>query len=164
MADQRLAGARQAPIERRLRTLARNILEERERRQWHFPRAVFDEIPWEMLLLLYASESGSLSEQALVKAVRVGPELVDRWTDYLEREGLLTRLRDLEGAPALNLTPKGLSALELYLFDRSVRADAIEAAIREAKKRAGLPDWAVALLVLGAAVLSGATTWSLIAM
>lgn len=164
MADQRLAGARQVPIEYRLRTLARYILEERERRQWHFPRAVFDETPWEMLLLLYASESGSLSEPALVNAMRVAPELVDRWTDYLELEGLLTRLRDLEGARALKLTPQGMSALELYLLDRLVRADAVEAAMREAEKRAGLPDWAVGLLVLGAAVLSGAMTWSLIAV
>jgi hypothetical protein len=158
--DPRLAGARQAPSEDRLQELARYILEERERRQWHFPRAVFDEIPWEILLLLYASDSGSLSKAALVDAMLAAPELVDRWTDYLEREGLLERLRDLQGAPALKLTPGGLSSLELYLFDRLIRSGALELARTEAGE-ARLPGWAVGLLMLGTALVSGAMAWSL---
>lgn len=159
----RLAGAWQAPAEDQLQALARYILEERERRQWHFPRAVFNEIPWEILLLLFASEPAPLSKSTLVDAMLVRPEVVDRWADYLEREGSLRRSRDLQGAPALKLTPEGWSSLELYLLDRLNRADAIDLA-RNPADGARFPDWAVGLLIVAAAVLSGAVTWSLVAV
>lgn len=163
MPDPNLAGAGQAPTEDRLRGLARYILEERERRQWHFPRAVFDEIPWETLLLLYASEPAPLSKTELVKAMAVAPEVVDRWADYLERQALLERLPDIQGAPALKLTAGGLSSLKLYLFDRLIRADSTELAKRK-DWRTRLPNWAVGLLMLGTALVSGAVTWSLVAV
>ena len=162
MPDPRLAGAGQAPSENRLCGLARYILEERERRRWHFPRAVFDEIPWEMLLLLFASEPEALPKAAMVNALLVAPEVIDRWIDYLEREGLLRKVRELDGAAVLQLTPHGLSSLELYLLDRLERAEAIGSQIKTGGGT-GLPGWAVALLMLATAILSGATTWSLAA-
>jgi hypothetical protein len=159
--DPRPAGGRQTPTEDRLQALALYILEERERRQWHFPRAVFDEIPWETLLLLYASEPVPLSKAELVKAMSAAPDVVDRWADYLEREALLTKLAGIEGAPALKLTRAGLRSLKLYLFDRLTRADATERGRREIEG-ASLSIWGVGLLMLGTAVLSVVTTWSLV--
>jgi hypothetical protein len=158
--DPSLAGAGQAPTEERLQGLARYILEERARRRWHFPRVVFDEIPWEMLLLLYASESRSLSKAALVNGILVAPEVVDRWIDYLELEGLITRLHDPGGSAGLQLTSAGLASLELYLSDRLQRAEDVSSGRRRGEG-AGLPGWAVALLLLGTAILSGAMSWSL---
>lgn len=160
MADPRPAG--QAPAENRLQDLARYILEERERRRWHFPRAVFDEIPWEILLLLYASESRSLSRDALVNGILVAPAVVDRWIDYLEREALLHRIRESGESAAFQLAPAGLASLELYLRDRLQRAEAGDAA-RKPGDGAGLPGWCVALLLLAAALLSAAMTWFLVA-
>jgi hypothetical protein len=161
--DPRPADGRQAPPDDRLKRLARYILEERERRQWHFPRAVFDEIPWETMLHLYASEPAPVSKAELVKAMLVAPELVDRWADYLEREGLLVKLQVLGGAVSLKLTREGLSSLEFYLLDRLVRADASEP-VERSEGRPRLPNWAAGLLMLGAAILSAAMTWSLAAM
>lgn len=162
MPDRQTAGAGDVSTEDRLQELARYILEERERRRWHFPRAVFDEIPWEMLLLLYASESKSLSKAALVNGILVSPKLVDRWTDYLEREGLLRRTRDADGPPALKLTPEGLYSLELYLLDRLQRESNTFG--NRPAAATGMPGWAVGLLMFGTAVLSGAMTLLLVAV
>jgi hypothetical protein len=158
LADPSPAG--QAPGEDRLRELARFILEERERRRWHFPRAVFDEIPWEMLLLLYGSEVGSLSTKALVNGILVAPAVVDRWSDYLEREGLVLRLQKFDGPPEFQLTPLGLASLELYLSDRLDRAESSNPQGRRAPG-SGFPAWNVALLLLGTAILSALLTWTL---
>ena len=105
------------------------------------------------------SESRSLSKAALVNGVLVAPEVVDRWIDYLEREGLLTRLHDPGGSAGLQLTFAGLASLELYLSDRLQRAGEFESG--RGRERAGLPGWAVALLMLGTAILSGTMGWSL---
>lgn len=155
------AGAGEAQAQHRLQGLARYILDERERRRWHFPRAVFDEIPWEILLLLYASESRSLSKTALVNGLLVSPDLVGRWIDYLEREVLLKRSQDHDGSPALELTPGGLASLELYLLDRLQRSGA--GVMVGPHKPASLPAWGIALLVLVTAILSVAATWFLVA-
>ncbi len=141
--------------------MARYILEERDRRRWHFPRAVFDEIPWEILLLLYVSDSRSLSKSALVNGILVSPESVDRWIDYLEREALLRRSQDPDGSAALELTPVGLASLELYLLDRLQRSEANT--IAGPRKGASLPAWVIVLLLLGTAILSIAITWFLAA-
>jgi hypothetical protein len=156
LADPRLAEAGQAPPEDRLRALALYILEERERRRWHFPRAVFDEVPWEMLLLLYASRSGPLSAVSIANGIFAAPDVVDRWIDYLEREGLVERR---PGKAALRLTDSGLSSLELYLRDRLQRAGpADEGSIGGAR---GLYGLRLALLLLATAILSGTMGWAL---
>jgi hypothetical protein len=156
------AGGRQAPADDRLKQLARHILEERERRQWHFPRALFDEIPWETLLFLYESQPAPLSKAELVEAMLVAPELVDRWADYLEREGLLIKLPAPGGATDFRLAPRGLSSLELYLLDRLIRSGGADPRTA-AQGRARLPNWGVGLLLLGTAALSAAATLSLVA-
>jgi hypothetical protein len=133
----------------RLQALARYILEERERRRWHFPKAVFDEIPWEMLLLLYASQSGSLSRASVANGILAAPAVVDRWVEYLEREGLV--MTDPRRPRELRLTAAGLSSLELYLRDRLQRGLAANA---RPGPRAGLRGWRLAFLLLATAILS----------
>lgn len=157
MADPHPAGQ----AEDRLQGLARYILEERERRRWHFPRVIFDEIPWEMLLLLYTSESRALPRSALVNGILVAPAVVDRWIDYLVRESLLGEVQDPRGSLVLQLTPRGLASLELYLRDRLQRAEAGNPE-RKRGDRAWLPGWSVALLLLGTAILSGVVAWLLV--
>lgn len=106
-----------------LRALARQILDERERRNWYLPKAAFGECAWEMLLLLYASDTQALSSETLFNATLTTPTNGRRWIDFLQNEGLATitgGLRD-ESRAWVELTPEGLYALELYLSDRLQR-------------------------------------------
>jgi DNA-binding MarR family transcriptional regulator len=80
-----------AGIKNRLRELARHILDERDRRNWYFPRALFDEAPWQLLLALYVSDTRRLSSDALSNSVLESPATASRWIDYLETEGLVNR-------------------------------------------------------------------------
>ena len=109
-------------LKARLQELARHILDERDRRHWYFPRAMFDETPWQMLLVLYVSDSHRQSSQSLSSSVLAAPSTGSRWIDYLATEDLVTRhVADDESRSMVELTPKGLSSLELYLTDRQLR-------------------------------------------
>jgi len=119
-ADDRNAGS-----ELSLQELAGQILDQRERRKWFFPQAVLGETAWDMLLLLYASETRSLSFKTLCNALLVTPRIGGRWIDILQDEGLVTRsdaVRD-KSCSSVTLTLKGLHALELYLSDRLQQSD-----------------------------------------
>lgn len=107
----------------RLRGLARHILDERDRRQWYFPRALFNEIPWQMLLVLYASETNRLSSESLCRSVLARPVTGNRWIDYLASEELVTRRVEPsdKSRSVVELAPKSIELLELYLSDRLQR-------------------------------------------
>lgn len=107
-----------------LQDLASHILDERDRRHWYFPAAMFDEAPWQMLLILYASDARRLSSESLSSTVLAPPSTGSRWIDYLETEGLVTRHAEPsdETHSMVELAPKGLTLLELYLNDRFQRA------------------------------------------
>lgn len=108
-----------------LQDLARYILDERERREWYFPRILFNETPWQMLLVLYLSETGRLSSDALFNSVLVSPSTGSRWIEYLANEDLVTRHAEPseESRSMVELAPKGLNLLQLYLSDRLLRAE-----------------------------------------
>jgi DNA-binding MarR family transcriptional regulator len=146
---------------RRLRNLARHILDERDRRQWFFPRALFDEIPWQMLLVLYVSETSRLSSDSLCHSVLAQPTTGNRWIDYLSSADLVTRRVEPSdhSRSIVELTPKGFELLELYLSDRLQREAGTTPPDRSVQlKRSGM---FVAVLVLAIAALSAAITYLL---
>ena len=139
----------------RLQDLARHILDERDRRQWYFPRILFDEMPWQMLLLLYVSETSRLSSESLCRSVLAQPSAGNRWIDYLASEDLVTRHVEPsdESRSMVELAPKGLDMLELYLSDRLQRGELRAKPNQEAAHF--MRSWiAVAVTVLVTAALS----------
>jgi DNA-binding MarR family transcriptional regulator len=146
---------------RRLRDLARHILDERERRQWYFPRALFDEIPWEMLLVLYGTETSRLSSDSLCHSVLAQPTTGNRWIDYLASADLVTRHVEPSdrSRSIVELAPKGLELLERYLSDRLEREAQTTQPDRlfHSKRSAA----SVAILVPAIAALSAAITYLL---
>ena len=125
-------------MKERLRDLARHILDEADRRHSYFPRFVFDDMPWRMLLILYVSETSRLSSESLRHGVLAPPSTGNRWIDYLASEGLVTRhvQPSDETRSMVELTPKGIGLLELYLGDRLQRAELRTGAHRSAAQPA----------------------------
>jgi DNA-binding MarR family transcriptional regulator len=107
----------------RLQDLARHILDERDRRQWYFPRVFFDEAPWQLLLVLYVSDTRRLSSEALENSILQSRSAISRWIDYLETEALITRRAEPsdKSRSMVELTPLALRLLDLYLSDRIQR-------------------------------------------
>lgn len=100
------------------------------------------------LLLLYASKSGPPSTASIAKGILAAPEVVDRWLDYLERQGLV---ETHPAKAALRLTDSGLSSLELNLRDRLQRAGRGSAPGKG--DAGGLAGLRLALLLLATAIL-----------
>lgn len=151
-----------------LRILARQIIDERERRNWFFPKATFGESAWEMLLLLYTSDTHSLSSQILFNATLSTPTLGERWLDFLQDEGLIMKIDGFleEARGSVALTPKALHALELYLSDRLHRTQRGNGPSRNSGwsvpasvfRKAKVPA-AVAAAVLAGAILCLSACW-----
>jgi DNA-binding MarR family transcriptional regulator len=103
-----------------LQRQARNIIANRRRRHDIFGKAMFGEPAWEMLLLLYALESGArqtITRMADLAGASKSTAL--RWIDYLEVQRLIRRDSHPTDRRAafVELTNKGRHAIELYLSD-----------------------------------------------
>lgn len=149
----------------RLRGLARHILDERDRRQWYFPRVLFDEMPWQMLLALYVSETKRLSSECLCRSVLARPTTGNRWIDYLESEDLVTRHVEPsdKSRSMVELAPKSIELLELYLSDRLERGEfRTEPYGRAAHSRRSATF--VVVIVLVTATLSAGITYLLMSL
>lgn len=99
---------------------ARQILEARQQRTRIFGRAMFGEPAWEMLLLLYVSQSGSrqtVTRLAEGSGASKGTAL--RWLDYLLHQNLVRREPHPTDRRAafVELTEKGRLALDKYLSE-----------------------------------------------
>jgi DNA-binding MarR family transcriptional regulator len=149
-------------MKERLQDLARLILDEADRRHSYFPRFVFDDMPWRMLLILYVSETSRLSSESLRHGVLAPPSTGNRWIDYLASEGLVTRhvQPSDETRSMVELTPKGIGLLELYLGDRLQRAELRTGAHRETAFSRGSRRF-VGVVVLVTAALSACLTYML---
>lgn len=144
----------------RLQDLARHILDERNRRQKYFPQVLFDEAPWQMLLILYASETSRLSSDSLRRSVREQPATGNRWIDYLSAEGLVTRRTEPsdESRSMVELAPKGVGLLELYLRERLERGE-LRAGQQGEPAHSRRSEMPIAIAVLVTAALSGGITY-----
>lgn len=139
----------------RLQDLARHILDERDRRQWYFPRILFDELPWQILLILYVAETGRLSSDCLWHSLLVQPSTGNRWIDYLESEELVTRHVEPsdKSRSMVELAPKGMGLLDLYLGDRLRRSE-LPTGWRHGATRSGRQRSPAAIVMPAAAALS----------
>jgi hypothetical protein len=138
-----------------LQDLARHILDERDRRQWYFPRVFFDEAPWQLLLVLYVSDTRRLSSEALANSLLQSRSATSRWIDYLETEGLITRRVEPsdKSRSMVELTPLAVGILDLYLSDRLQRAEQRSKPAERRSQPVG-SQLTVGIVVLVTAILS----------
>jgi len=145
------------PSEESLRTLAKQILAERERRLNFFPNWLFGETAWEILLLLYADRKRSAPLVWLQESAAVPASVVERWVCCLERDGFVT----VAGRRAANdcevmvrLTGNAVRTLKRCLSD-SLRPTHISDPDRQPYNR--VRDWLfLSVAIIAAAALAGA--------
>jgi DNA-binding MarR family transcriptional regulator len=116
------AAVRPAPVEghfsrEELLARARQQMAHRKRRSQQFPRGIFGEPAWDMLLVLYVSDGFApetirdLREQAgLTHSTAL------RWLDYLESQQLITRNTNLSNKRSahIELTDRARVKLDQY--------------------------------------------------
>lgn len=110
-----------AKLERR----AQQILALRRRRIERFGKAMFSEPAWDMLLILYASNSSErLTVNRLIRLSGASKATALRWIDYLVDQRLIVRTAHPTDARCVFvvLTEKGKGSLDAYLSD-SVEVD-----------------------------------------
>ncbi|MDP9423683.1 MAG: winged helix DNA-binding protein [Pseudomonadota bacterium] len=98
---------------------AQQVLRHRQLRTEYFPRSIFSEAAWEILLVLYVTDSAGPRQTlaSLAKLTATPPTTVQRWVDYLVRERLVQR----DSHPTdrrvtfVSLLGKGRKALDDYL-------------------------------------------------
>jgi DNA-binding transcriptional ArsR family regulator len=97
--------------------LARQLLEERRKRELFLPATMFAEVPWDCLLLLIMHEEQvALAEAVFVAELGKPQSTITRWLDYLEGQGLCESLSGELSDRAIKLTVSGVKALCAY-FD-----------------------------------------------
>jgi DNA-binding MarR family transcriptional regulator len=109
-----------------LQERALTMLAHRRRRHNIFGKAMFGEPAWEMLLLLYVSESGPRQTVTrLAKLACASKSTALRWIEYLEGQQLVQRDPHPTDKRALfvSLTAKGKEAIELFLNDTGAQQD-----------------------------------------
>jgi DNA-binding MarR family transcriptional regulator len=103
----------------RLVDRARVIFAERKRRGEFFPRRLFNEPAWDMLLALYVTDSsgGRQTIGKLVSWIGAPQTTALRWIDYLESRQMLSRQQHVRDRRItfVDLTDKGKQMLENYL-------------------------------------------------
>lgn len=108
-----------------LRARAEQILAERKRRYKIFGKAMFGEPAWDLLLLVYISESGPRPTIGrLAELAELTKSTALRWIDYLESQRWIRREPHPtdKRAAFVQLTASGKERLELYLSDTSAAA------------------------------------------
>lgn len=104
---------------------ARDVFNERKRRTQFFPRHLFDEPGWDMLLALYLTDfaGGRQTTSRLISWVGAPMTTSLRWILYLEDHQLVSRERHPKDQRVVfvDLTDKGRQALDRYF---SLMADA----------------------------------------
>jgi DNA-binding MarR family transcriptional regulator len=109
-------GTRQAS---ELAERAEGMLRRRQVRSLYFPRSMFSEPAWDILLALYVAECAGLPTTVSNLAVRVQVPTTSslRWLGYLEAQGLIGRTAHPTDrrASLVQLTDKGRADLETYL-------------------------------------------------
>lgn len=98
---------------------ARIVLSSRRLRFRYFNRSMFGEPAWEILLVLYITETteGRQSTGRLAELVETPLSTAARWIDYLDRERLIERQPHPTDKRVIyiRLSPKGRELLDSYL-------------------------------------------------
>ena len=103
-----------------LQTLAQSVFVHRKRRHRFFPRAMFGEPAWDMLLSLFITDVSGARQTVgrLTDVTETPPTSALRWIQYLEKERLVER----EPHPTdrrilfIELTDKGRRSVEAWLL------------------------------------------------
>ena len=94
------------------------VIRSRAQRDKFFPRFLFADPAWDMLIDLYASNVAKrrVSVSSLCMASNVPATTALRWINTLEDEGLIVRTDDVsdKGRHFLSLTEAGLSSMDGY--------------------------------------------------
>jgi hypothetical protein len=99
--------------------VARNILSLRSFREENFPRALFDEYAWNMLLLLFVGLANNevVTERSLIKQADVTHNAGRRWIAHLVSDGQVVARNDGDD---VILTEAATDALRAFLDRVSV--------------------------------------------
>lgn len=94
------------------RAIAKLVMTARKARSKLFPRSMFSEPAWDILLLLYRDEEASLAD--LARSADTPRSTAGRWIDFLEADGLVSRDRCGEdrGADRIRITGKAREGLQ----------------------------------------------------
>lgn len=117
--------ANDAPARKELVEKAQEILANRRLRSRFFGKSMFSEAAWEMLLLLYVTESGPRhTVSRFAQLAGYSKSTAIRWIEYLAQHQLILREphpTDMRSA-YVGLSSKGRDALEAYLSE-TLRGD-----------------------------------------
>jgi hypothetical protein len=72
--------------------LAKQIIAIRSRRKAYFDNDLFDEEPWDVLLMLFVGheERRTVDRDEIARMTNTRPEILARWLKVLEAEGVIT--------------------------------------------------------------------------
>lgn len=106
---------------------ARLSMASRNDRSKFFPRAMFGEPAWDLLLALYAHQgrSHALTISNLANIAQTPVTTALRWIDYLDEKGLVLRERSNidRRASEIRLSDDGRARLDRYFLDMIARVD-----------------------------------------
>lgn len=96
------------------KAIAHIVMAARKVRYRLFPRSMFSESAWDILLLLYPDGHASLAD--LAKSAETPQSTAARWIDFLETHELATRERSGggRGADQIRLTAKARNGLQAF--------------------------------------------------
>lgn len=100
------------------RSAAAALLGLRASRLEFFPRAMFGEPAWDLMLAIHASNDGARpTVTSLADRLRIPASSAARWARYLEAHGFVERQSDPNDARShlIELTQKGYNQLELFI-------------------------------------------------
>jgi DNA-binding MarR family transcriptional regulator len=113
--DSRLADAVEEP---ELVEIAKELILLQTLRSRLVPAAMFSDIAWEVLLLLYSgSPIGDQELSAVAKRAQAPVSTTARWVEYLIHEGFLERSSRCSEPPRIRLTDKARRLFRIYLAE-----------------------------------------------
>ncbi|MEO1167861.1 MAG: hypothetical protein AAFW97_04025 [Pseudomonadota bacterium] len=97
----------------------KTYLQARREREWQFPKGLFSDPAWDILLELYVAESEDrpIYESAVGPAISIPEKSGLRWLGILEARQLISRaLEDEHGQEArISLTPNAIAGMNHWL-------------------------------------------------
>jgi hypothetical protein len=97
--------------------LAEAILANRAQRRTLLPTAIFGELPWDALLMLFAADAVSqrITGRDIASSVSCSEQVMSRWLVYLSKQELVVGDETGNLDDLLTLAPAAIVAIERYL-------------------------------------------------